>query len=208
MSKAEGVLCIFTKTPLDGQVKTRLIPSVGEKQATNLYKDLLIRTLETASSSSVSRIRLYCTPTIEHPFLTESAEKFNIELCLQQGEDLGTRMCNALNEGLNEFDYALVLGCDCPWLSTADLEQACAGLSKANDLVLGPAKDGGYYLLGLRSPQDYLFENMHWGQAGVLAETRQRLQKAGQRWFELNEYQDIDRPEDLPAYDKLRHDCV
>jgi len=203
MTKKEGVLCVFTKAPVPGQVKTRLIPTLGEARATELYQTLLTRTLKTACSSDIDQVRLYCTPTTDHPELIEYANKFDIELCLQQGEDLGARMCKALEDGLEEFDYALVLGCDCPWLKTEDLNLAYNNLSTKKEVVLGPAEDGGYYLLGLRSPKNFLFENMPWGGPDILQQTRKRLREAAINWFEIAEYPDLDVPEDLPAYERL-----
>ena len=201
MSKANGVLCLFTKAPIPGKVKTRLIPAIGEEKANELYRSLLNRTLSTACSSNFAKVRLYSTPDIEHPFLQECADKFEVELCLQKGQDLGERMSNALIEGLDEYDFSAVIGCDCPWITVDDLAQVSVGLTTKSDVVLGPAKDGGYYLLGLKSPQRMLFVDMSWGASTVLAETRRRLQAANLSWNELNEYSDIDRPEDLPAYE-------
>ena len=203
MTNKEGVLCVFTKAPVPGQVKTRLIPTLGEAKATELYQNLLTRTLKTACSSNIDQVRLYCTPTTDHPELIGCAENFDIELWLQQGDDLGARMCKAMEDGLEEFDYALVLGCDCPWLKTEDLNLAYHKLASNKDVVLGPAEDGGYYLLGFRSSNKILFENMSWGGPDILQETRRRLQIAAIDWFELAEYPDLDVPEDLPAYERL-----
>ena len=203
MSKEQGVLCIFSKAPVPGKVKTRLIPALGETAATELYQRLLIGTLKTACSSNISQVRLYCTPSITHPVLQECAQEFDIELHLQKGPELGTRMSQALSEGLYDFDYALVLGCDCPWLKISDLNEAYTRLAEGTEVVLGPAEDGGYYLLGLRSRQNHLFENMSWGKSNVLKETRLRLLGASIDWDEINEYPDLDLPEDLPAYNKL-----
>ncbi len=203
MTKKEGVLCVFTKAPVPGQVKTRLIPTLGEAKATELYQNLLTRTLKTACSSNIDQVRLYCTPTTDHPELIGYAKKFDIELWLQQGDDLGARMCKAIEDGLDEFDYALVLGCDCPWLKTEDLNLAYHKLASNKDVVLGPAEDGGYYLLGFRSLNKILFENMSWGGPDILQETRRRLRIAAIDWFEIAEYPDLDVPEDLPAYERL-----
>ena len=196
-------MCVFTKAPVPGQVKTRLIPTLGEARATELYQTLLTRTLETACSSDIDQVRLYCTPTTDHPELIGYAKKFDIELWLQQGDDLGARMCKAMEDSLAEFDYALVLGCDCPWLKTEDLNLAYNKLASNKDVVLGPAEDGGYYLLGFRSSNKILFENMSWGGPDILQETRRRLRIAAIDWFEIAEYPDLDVPEDLPAYERL-----
>ncbi|MBT4889419.1 MAG: DUF2064 domain-containing protein, partial [Rhodospirillales bacterium] len=106
-------------------------------------------------------------------------------------------------DGLKEFSCAVVIGCDCPWLTLDDLEQAYRRLTIDKEVVLGPASDGGYYLLGLSSPRPMLFENMSWGDSSVLNETRRRLSKAGLSWSELTEHPDLDRPEDLIAYNQL-----
>lgn len=198
-----GVLCIFTKTPLAGQVKTRLVPVLGAEGAAELYRQLLSRTLQTARASVIDCVRLYCTPTTDHPLLQDYAQGFDIELRLQAGAGLGAKMAAALAEGLAEFDYALVLGCDIPALRPADLDLACEYLASGTDVVLGPATDGGYYLLGVLAPQPGLFRNMAWGSPGVLVETRRRLSAAALHWRELPEYTDIDLPGDLPALEKL-----
>ena len=198
-SDKTGVLCLFTRTPEAGRVKTRLIPALGEAGATKLYRDLLNTTLQTAVASGVDTIRLYCWPDIEHPFLRDCVKEFPIQLWVQEGEDLGERMNRALSQGLRDFDYALVLGCDCPSVTAKDLDLACDALADGLDLVLGPAVDGGYYLLGLTSPCDFLFRDMSWGTSSVLSETRRRVAAAGLEWSELPTYRDIDRPEDLVA---------
>jgi rSAM/selenodomain-associated transferase 1 len=203
MNNQDAVLCVFTKTPIAGNVKNRLIPSLGEEKACQLYQSLLTRTLETACSSGFTEIRLYCTPTTEHPFLQTCAKNYAVQLFLQKGDDLGARMDRALTDGLKEFSCAVVIGCDCPWLTLDDLEQAYRSLTKDKGVVLGPACDGGYYLLGLSSPHPMLFENMSWGDSSVLNETRRRLSKAGVSWSELTEHPDLDRPEDLIAYNQL-----
>ena len=100
--KAEGVLCVFSKAPVPGQVKTRLVPALGEAKTNALYRSLLTRTLTTACASNIACVRLYCTPTTEHPFLQACAKNFAVQLYLQQGDDLGAKMCNALNQGLKE----------------------------------------------------------------------------------------------------------
>lgn len=199
----DAVLCIFTKAPIPGQVKTRLIPTLGKEGACKLYEELILNTLRLSSVLGFAEVRLYCTPTTTHPFLKTCADKFDIQLHLQEGDDLGARMDKALSDSLDKFDNALVIGCDCPWMQKRDLEQALAVLSVEKRVVLGPATDGGYYLLGLSSSMPFLFEDMPWGQASVLRETKERLRSAGVNWSELDERRDLDRPEDIIEYRKL-----
>ena len=198
-----GVLCVFTKAPVIGQVKTRLIPVLGAERATDLYRALLSATLEKACSSSISEVHLYCSPDTSHSELKHYSEIYELQLKQQKGKTLGDKMNHALQEGLDEFDYALVLGCDCPSLTVEDLNDAYRHLEQGFDTVLGPAKDGGYYLLGLTSPQAGLFHNMDWGTSLVLDETRLRIKKADLKYYELSEYQDVDVPEDLQEYELL-----
>ncbi|NKB38997.1 MAG: DUF2064 domain-containing protein [Gammaproteobacteria bacterium] len=206
MTDKRGVLCVFTKAPVVGQVKTRLFPVLGPEKATDLYRTLLAKTLATACSSNISRVQLYCSPDTSHIELQNYSKTYELQLKTQTGKSLGEKMNHALEQGLCEFDYALVLGCDCPWLSIDDLNTAYRGLEQGSDAVLGPAKDGGYYLLGLTSPQPDLFNSMQWETSLVLKETRLRMRKARLDWFELNEYQDVDVPEDLAAYVQLMKD--
>lgn len=203
MSKGRGVLCIFSKAPVAGKVKTRLIPALGKTAATELYKQLIIGTIKTACSSDIAQVRLYCTPSTSHPFLQDCAQNFNIKLYLQKGPELGARMSQAFSDALSDFDFAIVVGCDCPWLKVTDLNEAYKKLDEKIEVVLGPAEDGGYYLLGLRSGQNHLFKNMLWGKSEILEETRGRLKKAKIDWHEIKKYPDLDLPEDLPAYNKI-----
>ena len=199
----KGVVCVFSKAPVAGEVKTRLIPELGAEGAAQLYESLLASTLVQACASNVSSVHLYCFPDASHPGFQHYADKHELTLVNQSGSDLGERMHRAIEQELLEFDYAMVLGCDCPWLKSEELSYACEILETGKDAVLGPASDGGYYLIGLRQPQAQLFSAMTWGGSQVLAETRSRMQDSGLEWVELNEYRDVDLPEDLPDYERL-----
>jgi rSAM/selenodomain-associated transferase 1 len=199
----DTVLCIFTKSPIPGQVKTRLIPALGKEDACKLYEELVVNTLKLATTIGFTEVRLYCTPSTTHPFFKACADKYDVQLHLQEGDDLGARMDKALTDSLGEFDYALVIGCDCPWMEKKDLQQALTTLSAGEKVVLGPALDGGYYLLGLDSSMPFLFKDMPWGEPSILRETKERLRSAGLSWSELEEHRDLDRPEDLIEYRKL-----
>ena len=196
---------VFAKAPTPGRVKTRLIPILGESGAAELQRQLIERTLHTAVASGLGRPELWCTPGPEDPFLAACAKRHGAGLRTQGEGDLGERMARALESALVAGAPGLLIGCDCPALTPAYLREAAAALAGGNDAVLGPAEDGGYVLIGLaRSPPAELFEDIAWGTATVMQETRARLARANWRWRELALLWDVDRPEDLPRLHQLR----
>ncbi len=203
MTDKRCALIVFCRAPIPGRVKTRLIPGLGAAGAASLYRSLVVQTLVTASASDVGDIRLYCTPAITDPFLQTQASDFDLTLHLQSGNDLGERMHGALAETLQGYDAALVIGCDCPALSIDDLNLACKKLISGYELVIGPAEDGGYYLIGMHHANKAIFEGIGWEQADVMSKTRERIRKLGLKTHELAEHWDLDRPEDLERYYQL-----
>lgn len=185
-------LQIFAKAPEPGLAKTRLIPALGAAGAAALQQKLIRYTLATAAQSGLATA-LWCHPDTAHPCFNACATEFALSLHAQQGGDLGERMQHAF---VTAGAPALLIGTDCPALSAQDLRTAAAALV-THDAVLGPAADGGYYLIGLRQPMAELFHAMPWGTAAVLALTRARLRAAGLRWQELPLHHDIDTPDDL-----------
>lgn len=193
---ADGILQIFSKAPRPGEVKKRLIPTLGEAGATELYRHLLRRTLTVACGSGYQNVELWCNDS-EDAGIRQLSHEYGVRLKRQTGRDLGDRMTHALATAHARSAFAVLIGCDCPSLTGTDLRQAAAWLHADAGAVLGPALDGGYYLVGLRYPVPGLFVDIPWGTAAVLEETRTRLRNAGVSWHELPEYADIDRPEDL-----------
>ncbi len=200
MQHRNARILIFAKAPHPGQVKTRLIPPLSPQAAAALYARLLEQTLETAARRALAPLQIHCANDLEHPLFKRLAARFNATLHPQHGADLGARLHHGLRRALEGADSALAIGGDIPSLQTADLEQALQALRAGSGAVLGPAEDGGYYLLGLRRPQAGLFQGIHWGGDQVLAQTRQRLAAAGLQWVELTERWDLDRPADLQRY--------
>ena len=194
---------IFTRTPVPGRVKTRLIPAIGAARAANLHRAMLWRTVATATRAAVGPVGLWCSPATEHPFIAEIQREFAIDAHLQQGRDLGERMYRALHSRPGTGAGALLVGTDCPFLEIDDLRQAAGALSDGADAVLGPAQDGGYYLIGVRASNRAAFSDIAWGSAQVLAETRQKFRDLGWHWRELATRRDVDRPSDLPAIEDL-----
>lgn len=198
MDAATIPLLVFARAPLPGASKTRLIPALGADGAARLSARMLRRTLATARGQATE---LWCAPDTAHPVFAECAAEFGVRLHTQQGTDLGQRMAHALAEAFGRARAGVLVGTDCPGLCAADLAEARAALAteggEGAEAVLGPAVDGGYYLIGLRRPAPELFADMPWGGPDVLAETRRRLRELGWRWHELAPRRDLDRPEDL-----------
>jgi len=196
----DTVLMLFCKAPEINTVKTRLQTQLSAQQALAAHLELTQLSLVRACQIPNCAVQLHCTPSLEHAFFRDCAQRFPISLVIQQGEDIGERMANALATALLKYPYAVVMGCDCPSLTHQQISQAFEILKTGYDVVIAPAEDGGYVLLGLSSPQPCLFDAMRWSQVEVMAETRLRIQQAQLRAFELPVQWDVDRPEDWQRY--------
>jgi len=196
-------LGIFAKAPQPGLVKTRLIPTLGAETAAALHARLVARTLATAQAARAGDVELWCSPHEQHPFFRSLFERSGCSMRRQCEGDLGERMADAANRMLGRASFAIIVGADCPALTAHDLRIARDGLADGCDAVLGPAEDGGYYLIGLRRPLPAIFDGIDWGSERVLEQTRQALRSLGLRWRELALRWDVDRPPDL---DRLRRD--
>lgn len=193
---------VFTKVPEVGEVKTRLIPALGAEGATQLYSHLLHRLLDWLTSTTDYPLQLWVSPSIGHPLIQTLAEEYALTLHAQQGVDLGERMYHAANRALQQHQKVVLLGVDCPALKAEYLDQTFAWLER-EDAVLGPAEDGGYVLLGLKTAAPQLFKGHNWGAADVAETTRAALRGLGWRWGELPPLWDLDRPEDLSRLQSL-----
>jgi hypothetical protein len=194
---ADGVLLVFAKTPKPGFVKTRLIPELGAVGATDLYKKMLHRTLDIANRSKFTSVELCCFPDVSHPEIEDCKRKYSLDARLQQGADLGERMFYAFEHALNQYKYAVLIGCDCPGMTVSDLNDAYSKLESGHNAVLGPAEDGGYFLIGLRQNSRRLFTGIEWGEADVSSVTRSKMIGLSWRWCELSTRWDVDLPADL-----------
>ncbi len=188
---------IFAKAPIPGQVKTRLVPRLGEEGAARLHAGLLRRIVAELGGAGLCPVQCWCAPDTRHKLFTELAARHGVSLERQSGADLGARMFHAACVALGDSDRVILVGADCPGLGVDYLGLALDGLEEGVDAVLGPAEDGGYVLLGLRRAARQLFEDMPWGTGQVLAATRHRLRELGWHWRELPALWDVDRPEDL-----------
>lgn len=191
-------LQIFTKAPDIAPVKTRLSPSLSQKQRVDLYKKLVRHTLLTCKQFTDADIQLWVTPQAD-PFIEQVAEEFGASIQLQSGKDLGARMHHALKHGLRQFDRVILMGCDCPFITIEHLR--CADLQlrqNITDCVIGPAADGGYVLIGNNLELPFsVFENVCWSTSTVLEHTLMNLKNAGLKTYLLETLRDIDTPGDL-----------
>jgi uncharacterized protein len=184
-------VAVLAKAPIPGLTKTRLIPSIGAHAAAVLQERLTERTLATALAANIGPVTLWCAPDPSHASFRDMATSHKIALKRQPDGDLGNRMLGAFGAG-----PTLVVGSDCPALKPEHFEAAADALRDA-DVVLIPAEDGGYVLIGTRVAQPELFSNITWGTAAVLAETRTRISTLGLKCFELSTLWDVDTEDDL-----------
>lgn len=199
---SRSVLIVFARDPIPGQVKTRLIPSLGEEGACALHVKLLQRTLNAAMQCSGIGVELWTDTTAASDRLRRIIANHPLQLRCQQGSNLGQRMQHAIGDALNRSDSVVLIGSDCPDWRAEDLMQAFDELQR-NDVVLAPAMDGGYVLVGCRKHAAALFSDIPWGSDQVLAKTRNRLRSLGWRWHELPAHPDIDCEPDLTLVPEL-----
>ena len=192
-------ICIqqFAKTPEPGRVKTRMCPPLGAERAMTLHKNMVEHTLQRATRLDTGAlVQLWSTEG--GSFIEDLCRDYGAEHCLQRGNDLGERICAAVGEGVRVADAVIVVGSDCPYLNKNYYLEAIEQLSSpACDLVLGPASDGGYVLIGMKSLHPELFRDISWGSGQVLTETRLAISSIGLKAKELAMLDDIDRAEDL-----------
>jgi rSAM/selenodomain-associated transferase 1 len=192
---------VFAKAPVAGEVKTRLVPLLGPEGVARLHADLVRRALAVARAADIGPVELWCAPDAQDYFLASCAREFGATLHVQRGGDLGERMEAAFRAALGENAALVVIGADCPALTPRALRDA-AGALRDHEVVVAPAEDGGYVLLGLARSIPSLFEGIEWGGPRVMAQTRERLSAAGARWTELETLWDIDRPEDYARLER------
>jgi rSAM/selenodomain-associated transferase 1 len=187
------VLGLFAKWPAPGAVKTRLA-GTDPAWAAHLARAFLLDTLDRLSAVAARRVLAYSPAEAAKDFAALAADRFTL---VPQGEgDLGRRMASFFGDRLAEGARAVVLvGTDSPTLPAAFVKEAFASLQEA-DVVLGPACDGGYYLIGCRGRLPPVFDGIAWGSAAVLAQTVARLSDPNWRLALLPPWYDVDTPAD------------
>ena len=188
------VVLVFQRNEVLGKVKTRLAAGVGEEQAMEIYRYLLNKTYLALKEITVPVTTYFSEFIPENPI--HSAEN----KLVQVGGDLGERMKNAFVAHLESgMEKVVLIGTDCPSLEGIHLVQAFEALEHS-DLVLGPARDGGYYLIGMKRRADFLFEGITWSSELVLSQTLTLAAEQGLRSSLLPILEDIDSPEDWERY--------
>jgi rSAM/selenodomain-associated transferase 1 len=185
-------LIIFLKYPELGRCKTRLAKTIGDENALKIYKKLLSHSHQITKDLPVDKF-LY--------FDKATAENLNWEgdyqIAYQKQSDLGGRMAQAFNEIFDkEYYKVIIIGTDCIELKTEIINDAYRQLNHF-DVVIGPAKDGGYYLLGLNNPLPQLFQNIEWSTSTVLSDTIKTIQNLGLTYSFMPVLSDIDVEDDL-----------
>jgi len=197
-------LCIFTRAPQRGRVKTRLAQDLGESGALAAHIELVEGTLSRCAAGSDYRIDLSIAGEAADQSVVDSwISRYPIELTTQLGADLGARMQHALERSLAKGALAVLIGSDCPDIDHDYVMAAFTALAEI-DVVLGPAEDGGYGLIGLRRLAPELFSGIPWGSCDVLARTMEKAAMAGLTTRLLDEIYDVDTPADWQRYLALK----
>ncbi len=186
------LLIVFCKNPLLGQVKTRLAKTLGDEMALAIYLKLINYTQNVVKAVDAD-VAVYYSDYVD----TEDSWNNAYIKKRQHGKDLGEKMFNAISEGLN-MGYASVclVGTDIYELTPGIIDGAFDKLNKS-DVVIGPARDGGYYLIGMTRPDAKVFDISAWSTSSVLEETLLRVQEKGLGYAMLEALGDIDTEEDL-----------
>lgn len=186
-------LLIFAKNLEVGKVKTRLAATIGKDAALSVYKQLLEHTAIVTRNIPVDKFVFYSNHVVEK----DVWDNEHYSKRVQKGNDLGEKMKNAFAEIFHlGYSNVVLIGTDCPKITGAIIGEAFDKLVEV-DAVIGPALDGGYYLIGLKSNCSSIFENISWSTSSVLQETITKCKSARLLFILLQTLQDIDEENDL-----------
>ena len=208
--KMENALIIFLKYPEPGKVKTRLAKDIGNEKACEIYKLLAENVIKNIlpKNPGTYDVHIFFTPADKEteirtwlkPILDDN-QGIKTQFRTQEGSNLGKRMSNAFKKILQEkgCKKCIIIGTDCPEIDATLIENAF-GVLKEKDIVIGPCKDGGYYLLGMSRPVSDLFVDIDWSTDRVFEQTMEKIQKNNLSCSILKTLVDIDIIEDLYQY--------
>ncbi len=191
--KNAEALIVFAKRPEKGHVKTRVAHKVGEEKALSIYNELLSILRSTLREVDID-IYLYAD---QHPIFDEDRPPFHTRL--QKGQNLGIKMSNAFLDLLPYYKKVVIIGADCPYLDAKMIDEAFKQLDQTA-LTIGPSKDGGYYLLGMKKMHQFLFEDIEWSTSKVLQTTLNKAIEEGLNVSLLDTLEDIDTFEAWERY--------
>tara|TARA_R110000868_G_scaffold720_4_gene5245 strand:+ start:6624 stop:7301 length:678 start_codon:yes stop_codon:yes gene_type:complete len=195
---SKNALIIFTRNPELGKCKTRLAQTIGDEAALNIYTYLLKHTADVSKNTKADKYVFYSENIIKEDLW--NTDFFRKKL--QQGSDLGIRMENAFSELFQlGYEKIIIIGSDLLDLKTEEIDDAFQILAN-NDVVIGPAKDGGYYLLGMKTLDSNIFKNKKWGTSTVLKDTLNNIENSS--FSLLEELNDIDTFDDIRPYQQLK----
>ena len=203
--RAPAAVAIMAKAPVAGLAKTRLMPLLGAAGAARAQRRFALQTLATARAAGTGAVTLWCAPDATHRFFRALVQRHGVVTLAQPAGDLGHRMATAMSAHFARPPHTplLIVGTDCPVLTPGHLQQAADALQTV-DVVLIPADDGGYVLIGMRKPVPEVFSHMAWSTPQVMAQTRDRLRAAGASWHELPGLWDVDEPADWLRWRNLQ----
>ena len=196
---SDAVILVFSKAPVAGSVNTRLIPDIGVEAATQLQIELMRSRLESLKKQNLCKVELWCAPDTSHILFQECEKQYGVTLFKQQGDDLGDRMSLAIKGSLKKFKRVILIGTDAPSLTSEHIETSIKKLG-SNDVVIVPAEDGGYVLIGMGQHCDSVFQSVPWSTDRVLIRTRENLKASNLKYDELDVCWDIDRIDDYYRY--------
>ena len=191
----ENALIIFIKNIVPGKVKTRLAATVGNEKAVKIYQALLERTRQAALKTKAD-LHVFYSTNIEANDLWDDSIFIKKT---QRGNNIGKRMSNAFVDIFPKYKNAVLIGGDIAHLSTDILNEGFEKLN-SHDFVLGPAYDGGYYLIGMKEPAPSIFENINWSTDSVTQKTIENMTALGKTFSLLPTLSDIDYEEDWIKY--------
>lgn len=192
-----NALVIMAKAPVPGQSKTRLVPPLSPQEAAEISRCLLLDLLDSLASFEGADLFVAFSPAEAAPFFQETVPS-NFVCFAQNGRDLGERMKNVFDDLMSRgYKNVVLLGSDVPALPAGFLTEAFMVLGKSEKVVVGPSRDGGYYLIGLNRAEPEIFTGVTWSSEDVLALTVKKLSDCGRRPYFLPSWFDIDTKEDL-----------
>jgi rSAM/selenodomain-associated transferase 1 len=198
-------LLIVGKAPQAGSAKTRLVPPLSAADAAALYRGFLLDSVALGLELGWERVSVV-HPTGHRQALVELLPE-PVQLFEQRGGGLVNALASAFEAHLAEgFDRVVLIGSDNPTLPRSPIDEACAALEEF-DLSIGPSADGGWYLLGMREPHLGVFENVEWSTPRVHAQTLDRAERLGLRVHAVEEWYDVDEPNDLERLQRELVDC-